>query len=114
MTQGGSYMHMAIPGDQQVPPQVVAPSVQLAQQEDIQILRDRPDADAPPLPQEPMLQRAVSVTSGLQRVTWKVDGRRLKKTDKEAVSPPFNIGFHKDVQFRMVIRPTKVSDGKGG
>merc|ERR1740123_732934 len=74
-------------------------------------LNDSRDPDAPPVSREPLLQRAMSVTSQVYRVTWTVDARKLKGSDREAVSPPFELSFTKEVQFKMVIRPKTVNDG---
>eukprot|EP00439_Symbiodinium_sp_Y106_P039964 s5391_g4.t2 len=40
-----------------------------------------------------VLQRAFSVSSNVYRIRWTVDARKLRSTDKEAVSPPFDLTF---------------------
>merc|ERR1719215_1607199 len=70
--------------------------------------------DVEPPPREPVLQRALSVNSHVYRVHWTVDARKLKSSDREAVSPAFELSFTRPVQFKMVIRPKTVSDQRGG
>jgi hypothetical protein len=70
---------------------------------------------APPQPQE--LQRAFSISTQVFRVSWTVDGRKLKGNDKQAVSPPFELSFgigFPQVTFKMMIYPKQMSDAKGG
>eukprot|EP00747_Dinoflagellata_sp_TGD_P072269 gnl/TRDRNA2_/TRDRNA2_157408_c4_seq5.p1 gnl/TRDRNA2_/TRDRNA2_157408_c4~~gnl/TRDRNA2_/TRDRNA2_157408_c4_seq5.p1 ORF type:complete len:274 (-),score=42.22 gnl/TRDRNA2_/TRDRNA2_157408_c4_seq5:136-876(-) len=59
------------------------------------------------------LTRSVSNASSIYRVRWTVDARKLRSTDREAVSPPFELSLS-PVQFKMVMRPKASSDGKGG
>merc|ERR1711884_438263 len=61
-----------------------------------------------------VLQQSFSVYSDCYRIRWTVDARKLKTTDREAVSPTFDLGVGSDVQFKMVMRPRKIDDGRGG
>mmetsp|Transcript_10539 Transcript_10539/g.23992 ORF Transcript_10539/g.23992 Transcript_10539/m.23992 type:complete len:381 (-) Transcript_10539:102-1244(-) len=70
-------------------------------------------ADEPlrPLP----LQRAFSTTNAaLLRVRWTVDGKILKSTDREKVSPEFELASGQGLRFRMVMKALSVSSEKGG
>lgn len=60
------------------------------------------------------LQRAFSVTSSIHRIRWTVDARRLKSKDREAASPTFELSCGCPMEFKMVIRPRKVEDARGG
>jgi len=61
------------------------------------------------------MQTAFSVASSIYRVRWTVDARKLKSTDREMVSPSFDLSFAGgQVQFKMVMRPIAVSEGRGG
>eukprot|EP00440_Ansanella_granifera_P044848 gb/GFBE01048603.1/.p1 GENE.gb/GFBE01048603.1/~~gb/GFBE01048603.1/.p1 ORF type:complete len:395 (+),score=79.93 gb/GFBE01048603.1/:1-1185(+) len=67
------------------------------------------------VPKPPVLQRAFSVTSAIFRIRWTVDARVLKSTDREKVSPPFELSVGGvTVEFKMVLRPIVSSDGRGG
>jgi len=61
-------------------------------------------------PRAQVLQRAFSTASQLERIRWTVDARKLKSTDREAVSPSFEVSCGGLVQFRMVLRPKASSD----
>mmetsp|Transcript_8945 Transcript_8945/g.26295 ORF Transcript_8945/g.26295 Transcript_8945/m.26295 type:complete len:432 (+) Transcript_8945:68-1363(+) len=65
-------------------------------------------------PRAPVLQRVFSIGSNIYRIRWTVDARRLKSTDREAVSPMFELSCTVPVQFKMVIRPKVVSNVRGG
>lgn len=52
--------------------------------------------------------------SQVYRIWWTVDARKLKSSDREAVSPGFALGFPRPVQFKMVIRPSAVHGSRGG
>lgn len=67
-----------------------------------------------PAPPNPPLTRAFSVNSGIYRVHWTVDARKLKSNDKVAVSPQFEVSFGTAVPFKMLIHPKYISEGKGG
>lgn len=66
------------------------------------------------VPRAPVLERAFSVPSQIYRIRWTVDARKLKGTDREAVSPGFELSFRRFVTFKMVIRPKQVHDLRGG
>lgn len=68
----------------------------------------------PDVPRAPVLERHFSVTSQVYRVRWTVDARKLKTSDREAVSPLFELSFSQPVQFKMVIRPKCVHELRGG
>lgn len=61
----------------------------------------------------PVLQKVFSVSSCIYRVRWTVDARILKSTDREKVSPPFELSFTVPVQFKLVLRPKSIGDGRG-
>jgi hypothetical protein len=60
------------------------------------------------------LQRAFSVASSIHRIRWTVDARKLKTTDREAVSPTFHLSCGSPMEFKLVIRPKKIEDARGG
>lgn len=72
-----------------------------------------PDAQAPVMQ---VLQRMTSTTSPLlQRIQWKIDAKKLKATDREHVSPAFEVEFlTKKVLFKLVLRPKVVHEARGG
>merc|ERR1719148_158595 len=54
------------------------------------------------------LKRAYSPSSGVYRVHWLVDARKLRGNDKQAVSPPFELfSAHRQhgATFKMMIYP---------
>mmetsp|Transcript_28630 Transcript_28630/g.62291 ORF Transcript_28630/g.62291 Transcript_28630/m.62291 type:complete len:493 (+) Transcript_28630:156-1634(+) len=61
-----------------------------------------------------VLQSAFSVASCIYRVRWTVDARKLVSTDREHVSPAFDLSFAGPVKFKMLMRPKVMSDEKGG
>jgi len=70
-------------------------------------------AATPPQPQT--LSRSQSQGSGRSWIHWTVDARKLRGNDKQAVSPPFDLGGHfSQVTFKMMLYPTAINDGKGG
>jgi hypothetical protein len=70
------------------------------------------DPSVAPPPQG--LTRGFSVSSGIYRVHWSVENKKLKSGDKVAVSPAFPISLNgQDVPFKMLIHPTVMGDGKG-
>jgi len=73
-----------------------------------------PPAVLPAPPRAPVLERTFSVPSSLDRIRWTVDARKLKSTDREAVSPMFELSFSKIVNFKILIRPKVVSSVRGG
>lgn len=68
----------------------------------------------PAVPRAPVLQRVMSITSQVYRIRWTVDARKLKSTDREAVSPSFDLSLGVPLQFKMVVRPKVVNEGRGG
>merc|ERR1719264_731725 len=77
-----------------------------------------PPLAAPSLP--PMLPRPLGVELDVngphQMLRWTADAKKLKSSDREAVSPEFQLIFQQEqaVKFKMVIRPTAVSTVRGG
>lgn len=69
-------------------------------------------SSAPKRPQ--VLQRAFSVASRMNRIRWTVDARKLRSTDREAVSPPFDLSYAGPVTFKMIMRPKAISSERGG
>lgn len=61
-----------------------------------------------------VLQRAFSVASRICRIRWTVDARKLRSTDREAVSPPFDLSYAGPVTFKMIMRPKAISSERGG
>jgi len=69
----------------------------------------------PPEPRAPVLQRAFSVNSSIFRIHWTVDARVLKSSDREKVSPPFEVSMGgQEIQFKMCLRPLVTSESRGG
>eukprot|EP00913_Durusdinium_trenchii_P010279 g9640.t1 len=57
-----------------------------------------------------VLQRTFSLATNIYRIRW-----TLKSTDKEAVSPQFEISFSGgNVPFKMIMRPRAVAQERGG
>jgi hypothetical protein len=57
----------------------------------------------------------MSVTSGVYRINWTVDARKLKSNDKVAVSPQFDLSLSGiTVPFKMLIHPKSTGEGRGG
>jgi len=74
-----------------------------------------PTVSMPAPPRAPVLQRTFSTASTLERIRWTVDARKLKSTDREAVSPMFELSFcSKIVNFKILIRPKVISSVRGG
>jgi len=74
---------------------------------------DVPPLQPPPRPQ--VLQRDFSVASCVFRIHWAVDAKKLTSTDREAVSPAFELSFSGvPVQFKIVIRPKVTTEARGG
>eukprot|EP00933_Yihiella_yeosuensis_P044516 TRINITY_DN3974_c0_g2_i1.p1 TRINITY_DN3974_c0_g2~~TRINITY_DN3974_c0_g2_i1.p1 ORF type:complete len:478 (+),score=93.28 TRINITY_DN3974_c0_g2_i1:97-1434(+) len=61
-----------------------------------------------------VLQRSFSIASSIHRIRWTVDARKLKSTDREAVSPQFELTFGAPVMFKMIMKPKAVSNERGG
>merc|ERR1719253_1353210 len=64
-----------------------------------------------PKPRSQVLERAESMASQRDRIRWTVDARKLKSTDREAVSPTFDVG---EMKFKMVLKPKAMDSNKGG
>merc|ERR1712232_1018481 len=62
----------------------------------------------------PTLAQAFSVASSIHRIRWTVDARKLKSTDREAVSPNFELMEGSNIYFKMVMKPRKTEDSRGG
>ncbi|CAE7775002.1 PUS7 [Symbiodinium pilosum] len=81
---------------------------------------DAPRADPPVVPaaaapRAPVLQRAFSVNSRIFRIHWTVDARVLKTSDREKVSPPFEVSMDGiEIQFKLCLRPLLTSESRGG
>ncbi|CAE7795136.1 PUS7 [Symbiodinium sp. CCMP2456] len=73
------------------------------------------DPPAPAAPRAPVLQRAFSVNSRIFRIHWTVDARVLKSSDREKVSPPFEVSMDgQEIQFKLCLRPSLTSESRGG
>ncbi|CAJ1454262.1 unnamed protein product [Effrenium voratum] len=98
-------------------PPTEAPSVEL-KDAPVSPVPDKEPAVLPPArvePRAPVLQRAFSVNSAIFRIHWTVDAKVLKSSDREKVSPPFEVSMGgKEVQFKMCLRPTVTSESRGG
>mmetsp|Transcript_14459 Transcript_14459/g.36183 ORF Transcript_14459/g.36183 Transcript_14459/m.36183 type:complete len:1211 (-) Transcript_14459:1428-5060(-) len=55
-----------------------------------------------------------SQTSGAQRITWNVEAKRLKSTDKLCVSPSFSFHVADDVKYRIVLYPLEANSYNKG
>lgn len=63
----------------------------------------------------PSLEVEHDAVSGSFRIWWTVDSRKLKGTDREAVSPGFELVLATgSAQFKMIIRPSSSRDSLGG
>mmetsp|Transcript_135758 Transcript_135758/g.378273 ORF Transcript_135758/g.378273 Transcript_135758/m.378273 type:complete len:163 (-) Transcript_135758:148-636(-) len=61
-----------------------------------------------------ILQQTLHKAGSLERICWPVDAKKLMSTDKEAVSPMFQLCFSKIVNFKILIRPKVISSVRGG
>lgn len=71
-----------------------------------------------PRPAPQTLARAQSQGSGCSRIWWHVDARKLKTSDKQAVSPPFalpmNVGDgSQECTYKMMLSPMVASGAHG-
>lgn len=66
-----------------------------------------------PPPQPQTLVHSEDASSGVRYVIWTVDAKKLRGSDKVAVSPPFEVEGSPG-QFKMMLCPKAVSDRKGG
>eukprot|EP00927_Polykrikos_kofoidii_P073613 TRINITY_DN69630_c0_g1_i1.p1 TRINITY_DN69630_c0_g1~~TRINITY_DN69630_c0_g1_i1.p1 ORF type:complete len:452 (+),score=60.57 TRINITY_DN69630_c0_g1_i1:72-1427(+) len=78
------------------------------------LARSKSSPAGPLPPQPPTITQSSCKETGVSRVRWNVDARKLKVKDKVAVSPSFE--FNDDIPgtFRMMLLPTAVSERKGG
>ncbi|CAD7957340.1 unnamed protein product [Amoebophrya sp. A120] len=60
------------------------------------------------------LRRQTSINSGAHRVTWNVEAKRLKSTDKLCVSPAFSVLQIEDVKYRIVLYPPETGNYSKG
>eukprot|EP00392_Amoebophrya_sp_AT5.2_P012495 g12598.t1 len=68
--------------------------------------------DIPATPHSLATQK--SQTSGAQRITWNVEAKRLKSTDKLCVSPSFSFHVADDVKYRIVLYPLEANSYNKG
>uniref|UniRef100_A0A7S1RX80 Uncharacterized protein n=1 Tax=Alexandrium catenella TaxID=2925 RepID=A0A7S1RX80_ALECA len=66
------------------------------------------------VPQPQTLERSFSKSSGIYRVSWTVDARKLSGSERVAVSPPFELSCPTPMTFKMMILPKANSDRRGG
>uniref|UniRef100_A0A7S2CHQ5 Uncharacterized protein n=1 Tax=Alexandrium andersonii TaxID=327968 RepID=A0A7S2CHQ5_9DINO len=66
------------------------------------------------VPQPQTLERSFSASSGIYRVSWTVDARKLSGSERVAVSPPFELSCPTPMTFKMMILPRANSDRRGG
>eukprot|EP00913_Durusdinium_trenchii_P022364 g21009.t2 len=76
-------------------PPTEAPAVELKEKA-VTPVPDKEPVVMPPVaripePRAPVLQRAFSVNSAIFRIHWTVDAKVLKSSDREKVSPPFEV-----------------------
>merc|ERR1719502_146382 len=67
-----------------------------------------------PKPRSQVLERHLSAASQRDRIRWTIDSRKLKSSDREAVSPIFPVTCGGDVNFKMVLKPKVLDSNKGG
>lgn len=72
-----------------------------------------PSPTSPPQ-RDAILQRVFSCSSLVYRIRWTVDSRKLKRSDREAVSPIFELSFAGPVEFSMILKPRAVDDAFRG
>jgi hypothetical protein len=66
-----------------------------------------------PPPQPQTLVHSQDASTGVRYVIWTVDAKKLRGSDKVAVSPPFEVEGALG-QFKMMLCPKAISDRKGG
>merc|ERR1712139_536556 len=69
---------------------------------------------ADPKPRSQVMERAFSLGTQRERIQWTVDSRKLKSSDREAVSPTFDVSCGGTVSFKMVLKPKVMDSNKGG
>merc|ERR1711972_1094829 len=60
---------------------------------------DHSKASAEPKSRAQVMERVYSCASQRERIHWTVDSRKLKSTDREAVSPTFNVTCGGELDF---------------
>jgi len=75
-------------------------------------------APAAPEPRDPPratgLQRVFSLASQTYRIRWTADSRILKTTNREHVSPIFELSFAGTAEFRLLMKPKSFHNQRGG
>lgn len=69
---------------------------------------------ADPKPRSQVMERVFSMASQRERIRWTVDARKLKSSDREAVSPTFEVSCGAQISFKMVLKPKVMDSNKGG
>merc|ERR1740117_1730235 len=69
---------------------------------------------ADPKPRSQVMERVFSMASQRERIRWTVDSRKLKSSDREAVSPTFEVSCGGVINFKMVLKPKAMDSNKGG
>merc|ERR1719181_956598 len=69
---------------------------------------------AAPKPRSQVMERVFSMASQRERIRWTVDSRKLKSSDREAVSPNFEVSCGGTIAFKMVLKPKAMDSNKGG
>jgi len=69
---------------------------------------------ADPKPRSQVMERVFSMASQRERIRWTVDARKLKSSDREAVSPTFEVSCGAPISFKMVLKPKVMDSNKGG
>lgn len=72
-----------------------------------------PGPVADPKPRSQVMERVFSAVSQRERIRWTVDARKLKSSDREAVSPTFEVSCGGLLKFRMVLKPKAMGNQKG-
>merc|ERR1711865_29546 len=69
---------------------------------------------ADPKPRSQVMERVFSMATQRERIRWTVDARKLKSSDREAVSPTFEVSCGGVISFKMVLKPKVMDSNKGG
>jgi len=65
-------------------------------------------------PRDKVMERVFSMATQRERIRWTVDARKLKSSDREAVSPNFEVSCGELLSFKMVLKPKAMDSAKGG
>jgi len=65
-------------------------------------------------PRDKVMERVFSMATQRERIRWTVDARKLKSSDREAVSPNFEVSCGGLLSFKMVLKPKAMDSAKGG